>query len=141
MSDSMATCFIDVGRLALRRRLKPRGGGLHLVCLLCLCLLPGCGQKDGHLLGKAPEGEPRRVVLLQGGESPARVVVRGRMVEKCPVAGCWFRLQDDTGTIKVDTKTAGFAVSYVPLGATVTVGGKLAWDGAEMMVQASGLRY
>jgi hypothetical protein len=117
------------------------GRWFPLACLFCLCLMSGCAKRDSHVMGKAPEGQPRDIVLLQGGESPARVVVRGRMVEKCPVAGCWFRLEDETGTIKVDTKAAGFAVSYVPLGATVTVAGKVAWDGAEMMVQATGLRY
>jgi len=45
----------------------------------------------------------------------ARVVLHGRMTQKCPVAGCWFMLHDETGTIKVDTKNAGFVVVDIPL--------------------------
>ncbi len=112
-----------------------------LPALLCLWLLVGCGGRSGGVLGIAPKGEPRAINLVQGGEAPATVVVRGRLVEKCPVAGCWFRLQDDTGTIKVDTKTSGFVVTHLRLGSTLTVGGKLAWEGSEAVVQATGLRY
>lgn len=63
------------------------------------------------------------------------------MFEKCPVAGCWFRLRDRTGTIKVDTKAAGFVVVKVPLATTVTVSGKVVADGDEVMIEAAGVRY
>ena len=113
----------------------------HLPALLCLCLLAACGGGKGSVLGKPPKGEPRNISLIQGGEAPASVVVRGHLVEKGPVAGCWFRLQDDTGTIKVDTKAAGFVVTHLRMGTTLTVGGTVAWEGAEAVVQATGLRY
>ncbi|MBI5386995.1 MAG: hypothetical protein HZA90_20165 [Verrucomicrobia bacterium] len=106
-----------------------------------LALLLGCHAKSGRVLGKEPQGEARTAALVQGGESPAKVTLTGELVEKCPTAGCWFRLKDDTGIIKVDTKAAGFVVVNVPLGARVTVGGKVAWDGEETIVQATGLRY
>jgi len=63
------------------------------------------------------------------------------MLEKCPVAGCWFRLQDRTGIIKVDTKLAGFVVVNVPLESKVTVAGKVAADGDQIVIEATGIRY
>ena len=63
------------------------------------------------------------------------------MIEKCPVAGCWFRLRDQTGTIKVDTKAASFVVVDVPLQQTMTVAGKVATEGNEVVLEATGLRY
>ena len=112
-----------------------------LAGILGLCLLAGCGGKDGSVLGKPPKGEPRPISLVQGGEAPASVVIRGQLVEKCPVAGCWFRVQDETGVIKVDTKGAGFVVTHLRMGTVVTVGGKVGWEGTEAVVQATGLRY
>ncbi len=111
-----------------------------LLAVLCVCLLAGCGGKV-PVLGKPPKGEPRDISLVQGGESPASVVIRGRLVEKCPVAGCWFKLQDETGTIKVDTKVAGFVVTHIPMGRTLTVGGKVVWEGTDAVIQATGLFY
>ena len=63
------------------------------------------------------------------------------MVEKCPIAGCWLRVRDSTGIIKVDTKAAGFVVVSVPLDSNVTVMGKVTTDGDEVVVAATGLRY
>jgi uncharacterized protein YdeI (BOF family) len=63
------------------------------------------------------------------------------MVEKCPIAGCWLRLQDSTGTIKVDTKSAGFVVVNVPLETKITISGRIVNEGDEVLVEASGLRY
>jgi uncharacterized protein YdeI (BOF family) len=69
------------------------------------------------------------------------VTVRGVMIEKCPVAGCWFRLRDSTGVIKVDTKSARFAVVNVPLESQMTVAGKAVAEGDEVMIEATGIRY
>ena len=63
------------------------------------------------------------------------------MVEKCPVAGCWLKVQDQSGTIMVDTKLAGFVVVNVPLESKVTVAGKIVTEGDEVLIEASGLRY
>jgi hypothetical protein len=41
----------------------------------------------------------------------------------------------------VDTKTAGFVVLDVPLQTTMTVCGRLARDGDEKLLEATGLRY
>ena len=106
-----------------------------------LVALIGCGRTDGKVKGTAPKGEPRTVLAVKAGDTPTTVTLRGKIVEKCPVAGCWFRLQDDTGVIKVDTKTAKFVVTDIPLQTTVTVSGKLAQEESEPILQATGLRY
>jgi uncharacterized protein YdeI (BOF family) len=109
--------------------------------LTSLVALTGCGRADGKVKGMPPKGEPRTVLAVKAGDTPPMVTLRGKLVEKCPVAGCWFRLQDNTGVIKVDTKTAKFVVTDIPLQTTVTVSGKLAQEENEPILQATGLRY
>ncbi len=88
-----------------------------------------------------PAWESRTVVAVKAGDTPAQVALCGEMVEKCPVAGCWFRLRDRTGTVKVDTKSAGFVVVEIPVGAKLTVAGRVATEGNETIIEATGLRY
>ena len=92
-------------------------------------------------MGKAPKGELRTVLSVNAGETPPEVTLHGVMIEKCPVAGCWFRLRDRTGVIKVDTKSAGFVVVKVPLETPLTVAGKVAMDGDQIVIEATGIRY
>jgi uncharacterized protein YdeI (BOF family) len=93
------------------------------------------------VLGRAPKGDPVSVLAIRAGDTPSQVTVRGIMVEKCPVAGCWLKVQDQSGTIMVDTKLAGFVVVNVPLESKVTVAGKIVTEGDEVLIEASGLRY
>ena len=60
------------------------------------------------------------------------------MIEKCPVAGCWFKLRDQTGVMRVDTKAAGFVVTDVPLHTRMRVQGRADTQGG---VAATGIRY
>ena len=134
---------------------------LLITCGLAVAALTsGCKRPAGNLLGQAPQGEAIAIMDLrrnlkravpeseqrdlsssQSSDIPPQVTLHGTMVEKCPVAGCWFRLRDDTGTIKVDTKSAGFVVVNVPLRSTVTVMGKPVREGNDLIVEAAGLRY
>jgi uncharacterized protein YdeI (BOF family) len=91
------------------------------------------------VLGTAPPPDVP-VTAVRDLKPTLPVAVQGVMVEKCPVAGCWFMLRDKSGVIKVDTKAAGFVVTNVPLGTSVTVAGVLASKG-ERRVAATGLRY
>jgi uncharacterized protein YdeI (BOF family) len=109
--------------------------------LLCLLLTNGCRKPTGTVLGKAPRGEAHSILAVRAGNTPPQVTITGAMVEKCPIAGCWFRLRDRTGVIKVDTKSAGFVVVDVPLESQVTVAGKVVADGDDVMVEATGIRY
>lgn len=97
----------------------------------------GCGERTAKTLGSPFDGES---IPIQNASSGA-AVVSGTMTEKCPVAGCWFMLQDGSGTIKVDTKNAGFVVVDVPLKTKMTVTGKILTNGNERLLDATGLRY
>lgn len=107
----------------------------------CFSLLAGCRGSGQNVLGAAPEGKPVTVAAAQAAAVKEPVTVRGKLVEKCPVAGCWFMVKDATGVMKVDTKAAGFVVLDVPLGVDITVSGKTAPNGSERMVEATGVRY
>ncbi len=111
------------------------------ILLGALVLLVGCHRQQGKVLGKAPEGEVRTILAVRAGDTPPRVTLSGSMVEKCPVAGCWFRLRDATGEIKVDTTAAGFVVAALPLETKMTVAGKITDTGDEVIIEASGIRY
>jgi uncharacterized protein YdeI (BOF family) len=99
-----------------------------------------CHRAEGKVLGKPPEGRVSTILAVRAGDTP-QVTISGVMFEKCPVAGCWFRVRDRTGEMKVDTKTAGFVVVNVPLEATITVTGKVIPDGNDFIIEATGMRY
>jgi uncharacterized protein YdeI (BOF family) len=108
---------------------------------LALALTVGCGGQKGKVLGKAPSGKIYNIIAVRAGDTPRSLSLSGAIVEKCPVAGCWFYLQDETGTIKVDTKAAGFVVVDLPLQTKVTVSGQVLSDSEDVSLQATGLRY
>jgi hypothetical protein len=81
------------------------------------------------------------VLAVKAGDTPPVVTVQGVVIEKCPVAGCWFRIADETEVIKVDTKTGGFVITDIPLQTKVVVSGKVAQEGDETILEATGLRY
>jgi hypothetical protein len=109
--------------------------------LILLLLAGGCRKPDGKVLGKPPTGKGYSVIAVRAGDIPPQVMIQGVMIEKCPVAGCWFRLRDRTGTIKVDTKAGGFVVVDLPLEIQLTVAGKVVSDGKDIVLEATGLRY
>ena len=106
-------------------------------------LLAGCGSRQETVLGTAPDmTRLSNVSSLNAATSTKPVTLQGRMIEKCPVAGCWFRLQDQSGIIKVDTKEAGFVVTDVPLNTRITVSGTARQEtGGQSQVAATGIRY
>jgi len=116
---------------------------MHLFRFLLICLLlgSGCGKPEGTVLGKAPKGPPQTILSVRAGTAPAQFTLSGVMIEKCPTAGCWFRLRDSTGVIKVDTKSAGFVVVDVPLEAKITVAGRVLTDGNDAQIEATGIQY
>ncbi len=109
--------------------------------LIGFALVCGCRNEGGRVLGKMRSGPPTSIIAVRAGDTPPRVILRGVLIEKCPAAGCWFYLQDDTGVIKVDTKAAAFVVVDVPLQTLVTVSGTVVNTDEEMSIEATGLRY
>ncbi|HLV82090.1 MAG TPA: hypothetical protein VKT32_17500 [Chthonomonadaceae bacterium] len=115
--------------------------GWRVLALAAGIALVGCGKMQERIKGIAPAAEVSATVHdLNKAPATKRVVVRGEMIEKCPVAGCWFLLRDKTGVVRVDTKAAGFVVSDVPLHTTMTVAGKVT-PGAQPGIAATGIRY
>ena len=115
---------------------------MRILCLLTVALLvsTGCGP-SGKVKGRNPKGNEKTVLAIRAGDAGTNVVLTGIITEKCPTAGCWFWLNDTTGAIRVDTKSAGFVVTDVPLNRQVTVGGRIVDVDGEATVHASGLRY
>lgn len=113
---------------------------LFSILMLAVFVGTGCGQK-GKVLGKTPKGEPRTVLAVRDGITPPKVTLHGKIIEKCPTAGCWFYLNDGTGSIKVDTKNAKFTVTKLPLQTEVTVSGKLVEEDYAAILEATGLQY
>ncbi len=112
-----------------------------IVFILSALLTNGCRKSEGTILGKTPEGKPVSILSVRAGTTPPKVVLDGMLVEKCPTAGCWFRLRDGSGVIKVDTKSAAFVVVNVPLQTRVTVAGTVIPDGNDVQIEATGIRY
>lgn len=105
-----------------------------------LPLATGCRPAGSSVLGVDPALEVVPIANLSP-KVGEKVTVEGEMVEKCPVAGCWFVLKDGTGTLRVDTKSAGFVVVEVPLHSRLRVTGILGRQEATLELAAQGLRY
>jgi uncharacterized protein YdeI (BOF family) len=112
-----------------------------VAAMLLAAVLTGCFDRGPKTLGTMTPGAAASVAALEKTSPESPVVVRGTMTKKCPVAGCWFMLHDDTGTIKVDTRNAGFVVVDVPLNTSMAVAGRIVTNGAERLLDATGLRY
>ena len=92
-------------------------------------------------MGVVPGDAPIPVSAALAGSPDSQVLLHGVLTEKCPVAGCWFMLHDESGTIKVDTKNAGFTVVDVPLRSALVVAGRVTTNGTHRIIDASGIRY
>ena len=114
---------------------------LPLVISAFLLLAGGCAPREARTLGSPPSGDPAPVSAARTARDGSPLVLAGEMVEKCPAAGCWFDMRDGSGTIRVDTKNAGFVVLDVPLHARVTVAGRIKTSGGEPTLEAAGIRY
>lgn len=131
-------------RRVLSRRLPPGAVMRRVILPALLMLCAGCSEEGTRELGTPFDTHTiaiANVTLARQTNVEASLILRGSLTEKCPVAGCWFVLQDAGGTIKVDTKNAGFVVVDVPLQSTVTVAGRVVTNGSERFLDATGLRY
>ena len=113
---------------------------IHFTLSICL-FVAGCSSKPSTVLGEPPRSPPQTIVAAREARPASVVTLEGVLIEKCPVAGCWFRLRDQSGVIKVDTKAAGFVVTSVPLNTRLTVVGKMTAPADEPTLEATGLRY
>lgn len=112
-------------------------------CAVALLMLAGCQSAPQHTLGK-PDADAKAASvgsLMTASVPSSPVLVRGTLVEKCPVTGCWFKLRDKSGTIKIDLRASGATAAEIGLGAEVTVTGKPTRAADEAVVEASGVTY
>jgi hypothetical protein len=69
------------------------------------------------------------------------VALTGFMTRRCPIAGCWFYLNDGTGDLRVDAKPGNFTVVGLPMGGRLTVFGTVIQEASEdPQLAAIGLR-
>ncbi|HEY0075854.1 MAG TPA: hypothetical protein VGB77_17260 [Abditibacteriaceae bacterium] len=94
----------------------------------------GCSTKQGATPDN--RGDFVSLAAVQKMKPATPVAVRGTMIKKCPVAGCWFILSDDTGTIKVDLKATKQTVVSISLNTQATIRGTVALDGSHKMIRA-----
>jgi len=106
-----------------------------------IVLSAGCARSGGTVLGAPPGHSVKTIADARTAAISTPITLHGTMTQKCPVAGCWFYIQDPTGSIRVDTKTAGFVVLKVPLREALTVSGKVRRENGDTIIQASGIRY
>ncbi len=111
----------------------------NLFALAVVALMAGCSAPAPKVMGTL---QPASLVVVNDlkTQSGKTVQMQGTMIEKCPTAGCWFVLKDKTGTVRVDTKAAGFVVSELPLQTVVTVSGKVSSKDT-LELKATGLQY
>ncbi|MFO1461217.1 MAG: hypothetical protein U1G08_17670 [Verrucomicrobiota bacterium] len=101
----------------------------------------GCSRPGSNVLGQVPGSSAITLDAARHAPPGTSVTVEGEMIEKCPEAGCWFVLKDGSGTLRVDTKTAGFVVLDVPLHRRLSVSGQLLTNGTDRLLAATGVRY
>lgn len=124
----------------------------RVIIIACLLMVAVCwanwtlrAASTTHELGRPPSGAVIATVaeLRQNPTafSGKMVAVTGQLTQKCPTAGCWFYLNDGTGDLRVDARPGSFSVSSLPVGARVTVYGKLVREsGADLQIAAVGVR-
>jgi hypothetical protein len=110
-----------------------------LVCLIILLALPSCGRSK--LYGEAitdrtitKTGDILSNVTMHEDKT---VTTKGTIVRQCPT-GCWFDLQDETGTIYVDLGPSGFAIPQ-KTGKAVIVQGTVSIRGGKPMIIGTGV--
>ena len=111
------------------------------VSVTLVMMVAGCAQvKPAAVLGARPSDTPPvRIASLSTSKQPQ--TISGTMIDKCPIAGCWFHVKDSTGVIKVDTKNSGFVVTDVPINSHVTVTGLMRGSDHDQTLTATGMSY
>jgi len=112
----------------------------RIVIYVAVFAMAGCANvKPDAVLGAKPsDSTPVKIASLSKSKTPQ--TIHGVMIDKCPVAGCWFHVKDSSGVVKVDTKNSGFVVTNVPINSQVTVTG-IVRESDEQTLTATGMSY
>ncbi len=101
---------------------------LTLILICTGCIAPDAESTTGTRIGNTIAiGDILEQPSLYNGTS---VLVRGKVVNECG-SGCWFFLDDGTGTIYIDLLPNNFAIPPM-VGSTVTVEGTIRMDGSDV---------
>ena len=91
--------------------MKSRNGLINVLCLLGLALLVfSCAQaKDEPAELKREEAKIIDILQDAASYDGKTVVIEGIIETECP-SGCWFIVNDDTGSIYVDILPSNFVI-------------------------------
>lgn len=107
-----------------------------------LITLAGCKREDKY--GKALDANLPYETVGSVLANPAQfldkeVALKGKIVKECG-SGCWFYLDDGTGSIYVDLAPGNFAIPQ-RTGRVVMLKGKVMKDEERIVVHASGVQF
>src|SRR5438552_772951 len=114
----------------------------RVLVIACLLMLAACwaawslkAASESRELGHPPQTAVATTIVAvrrdPGAFAGKMISLTGRMTERCPTAGCWFYLNDGTGDLRVDAQEGNFSVSGLPIGARLTVFGKVIQEPGE----------
>lgn len=91
--------------------MRSRNGLINALCLLALALLVfSCAQaKDDPAELSGEEAKIIDIIQDAASYDGQMVVVEGTIETECP-SGCWFIVNDDTGSIYVDILPSNFVI-------------------------------
>jgi len=116
---------------------------LCVVTAVGLAVAAGCVRRAGPSapaeLGRAPSesAEPVRIGSLRTSQLGALVTLEGNITQQCPSVGCWFELDDGTGSVLVDLQPSGFRLRHDRVGQRARVSGTLQRAGNQWRLQAT----
>jgi hypothetical protein len=124
----------------------------RVIIIACLLMVIVCwatwtlrAASSGRELGRPPRGAVIATIdalrRSPGTFAGKTIAVSGQLTQRCPTAGCWFYLNDGTGDLRVDARPGSFSVLGLPIGARLTVYGRLVREpGEDLQFAAVGAR-
>jgi hypothetical protein len=124
----------------------------RVLIIVCLLMLAACwtawslrAASSSRELGHPPRtATPATIAAIRRDPTAfagQMLALTGQMTERCPTAGCWFYLNDGTGDLRVDLGAGNFSVSGLPVGARLTVYGKVIQEpGEDLQLAGVGVR-
>jgi len=115
--------------------------GMLLIAIFLILSISGCNNNKSEKFGKNIT-EKRVIEVKEIFSNPDQYLnqnfkLEGKIVRECP-SGCWFYLEDNTGTIFVDINPSGLSIPQ-RVGKKVTVEGELKRKDGRMIFVGKGV--